>query len=147
MVIKYSPGLGVKSGELGALAAELSEANALLQELDRRKDEFLTTVSHELRTPLTSIRSFSEILFDNPDIGLAERRKFLTVIVKESERLTRLINQILDLAKMEAGSIDWEMQHLDTRAVIEEALTVTSTLFSEKSASLAVEIGGDLQLA
>src|SRR3546814_20787822 len=47
---------------------------------------------------------------------------------------------------MEAGSIDWEMQHLDPRAVIEEALTVTSTLFSEKSARLAVEIGGDLPM-
>ncbi|HEY9549660.1 MAG TPA: ATP-binding protein, partial [Kiloniellaceae bacterium] len=145
-VIKYSHGLEQKSRELEALAAELREANARLQELDRMKDEFLSTVSHELRTPLTSIRSFSEILFDNPDIGLAERRKFLTVIVKESERLTRLINQILDLAKMEAGSIDWEMQHLDPRAVIEEALTVTSTLFSEKSARLAVEIGGDLPM-
>src|SRR3546814_18654859 len=95
---------------------------------------------------MTRIRAFSEILFDNPDIGLAERSKFLAVIEKESERLTRLINQILDLAKMEAGSIDWEMQHLDPRAVIEEALTVTSTLFSEKSASLAAEIGGDLPM-
>src|SRR3546814_10539609 len=95
---------------------------------------------------MTRIRAFSEILFDNPDIGLAERSKFLAVIEKESERLTRLINQILDLAKMEAGSIDWEMQHLDPRAVIEEALTVTSTLFSDTSARLAVEIGGDLPM-
>src|SRR3546814_8067786 len=110
------------------------------------KDEFLSTVSHELRTPLTSIRSFSEILFDNPEIDIGDRSRFLAVIVKESERLTRLINQILDLAKMEAGSIDWEMQHLDPRAVIEEALTVTSTLFSETSARLAVAIGGDLPM-
>jgi hypothetical protein len=143
-VIEYSHGLELKSRELEALTAELREANERLQQLDRMKDDFLSTVSHELRTPLTSIRSFSEILFDNPDLGLGDRRKFLAVIVKESERLTRLINQILDLAKMEAGSIDWEMEHLDSRAVVEEALAVTSALFAEKSARLEVQIGRDL---
>ena len=143
-VIEYSHGLEQKSRELEALTAELREANERLQELDRMKDEFLSTVSHELRTPLTSIRSFSEILFDNPDLGVGDRRKFLTVIVKESERLTRLINQILDLAKMEAGSIDWEMETLDPRPVIEEAIAVTSALFAEKSARLEVQIARDL---
>src|SRR3546814_7408812 len=103
------------------------------------KDEFLSTVSHELRTPLTSIRSFSEILFDNPEIDIGDRSRFLAVIVKESERLTRLINQILDLAKMEAGSIDWEMRQLDPRAVIEEAIAVTSALFADKAARLRSE--------
>jgi len=143
-VIEYSHGLEQKSRELEALTAELREANARLQELDRMKDEFLSTVSHELRTPLTSIRSFSEILFDNPELGILDRRKFLAVIVKESERLTRLINQILDLAKMEAGSIDWEMQHFDPRTVIEEAIAVTSTLFADKAARLEVQIAGEL---
>src|SRR3546814_17341102 len=102
-VIEYSHGLEQKSRELEALAAELREANASLQELDRMKDEFLSTVSHELRTPLTSIRSFSEILFDNPDIGLATPSKFLTVIVTERESLTRLHNQTLNLSPMETG--------------------------------------------
>jgi Na+/proline symporter/nitrogen-specific signal transduction histidine kinase len=139
-VIEYSHGLEQKSRELEALTAELRQANARLQELDLMKDEFLSTVSHELRTPLTSIRSFSEILFDNPDLEMEDRRRFLTVIVKESERLTRLINQILDLAKMEAGSIDWEMQHFDPRPVIEEAIAVTSALFTDKGARLEVEV-------
>jgi len=143
-VIEYSHGLEQKSRELEALTAELREANQRLQELDRMKDEFLSTVSHELRTPLTSIRSFSEILFDNPDLGVGDRRKFLTVIVKESERLTRLINQILDLAKMEAGSIDWEMENLDPQPVIEEAIAVTSALFAERSARLEVQVGHNL---
>jgi hypothetical protein len=58
--------------------------------------------------------------------------------------LTRLINQILDLAKMEAGSIDWEMQHFDPRTVIEEAIAVTSTLFADKAARLEVQIAGEL---
>ena len=143
-VIEYSHGLEQKSRELEALTAELREANERLQELDRMKDEFLSTVSHELRTPLTSIRSFSEILFDNPELGMGDRRRFLTVIVKESERLTRLINQILDLAKMEAGSIDWEMENLDPQPVIEEAIAVTSALFAERSARLEVQVAQKL---
>jgi signal transduction histidine kinase len=143
-VIEYSHGLEQKSRELEALAAELRGANARLQELDRMKDEFLSTVSHELRTPLTSIRSFSEILFDNPDLGVGDRRKFLAVIVKESERLTRLINQILDLAKMEAGSLDWEMESLDPREVVEEAIAITSALFAERASRLEVQIAREL---
>jgi signal transduction histidine kinase len=143
-VIEYSHGLEQKSRELEALAAELRGANARLQELDRMKDEFLSTVSHELRTPLTSIRSFSEILFDNPDLGVGDRRKFLAVIVKESERLTRLINQILDLAKMEAGSLDWEMESLDPREVVEEAIAITSALFAERASRLEVQIAPEL---
>jgi signal transduction histidine kinase len=58
----------------------------------------VTTVSHELRTPLTSIRSFSEIVHDYPDLPVEERREFLQIIVQESERLTRLLNDILDTA-------------------------------------------------
>ncbi len=143
-VIEYSHGLEQKSRELEALTAELRGANARLQELDRMKDEFLSTVSHELRTPLTSIRSFSEILFDTPDLGVGDRRKFLAVIVKESERLTRLINQILDLAKMEAGSLDWEMESLDPREVVEEAIAITSALFAERASRLEVQIAREL---
>ena len=69
----------------------------------------MATVSHEIRTPLTSIRSFSEILRDNPDLEAAQRQEFVTIIVQESERLSRLINDILDLAKMEADTTDWQI--------------------------------------
>jgi signal transduction histidine kinase len=130
--------------ELEATTAELRAANERLKELDRLKDDFLSTVSHELRTPLTSIRSFSEILFDNPDLDTEERSRFLTIIVKESERLTRLINQILDLAKMEAGRMEWELDDIDPRAVIEEALAVSSGLLAEKSIRLEVKLDSHL---
>ena len=91
-VIEYSHRLEQKSRELENTTQELRAANERLQELDEMKDDFISTVSHELRTPLTSIRSFSEILSDNPDLDIAERERFLTIIVKEAERLTRLIN-------------------------------------------------------
>ncbi len=143
-VIEYSHGLEQKSRELEATTAELRAANERLKELDRLKDDFLSTVSHELRTPLTSIRSFSEILADNPDLEKPERERFLTVIVRESERLTRLINQILDLAKMEAGSMDWHMADLDPAGAIKDALDVTGGIFADKAIRLQLRIAEPL---
>ena len=143
-VIEYSHGLEQKSRELEATTAELRAANERLKELDRLKDDFLSTVSHELRTPLTSIRSFSEILGDNPDLDLQQREKFLKIIVKESERLTRLINEILDLAKMEAGRMDWQMDDIDPRSVIEDAMAATSGLFTDRPIRLDVDFAGPL---
>ena len=108
-VIAYSHELEHKSRELMAATAELRAANERLKELDRLKDDFVSTVTHELRTPLTSIRAFSEILHDNPGLDADERQKFLNIIIHESERLTRLINQVLDLAKLESGRAEWQV--------------------------------------
>ncbi len=135
-VIEYSHRLEEKSRELEAATRKLRAANERLKELDRMKNEFVSTVSHELRTPLTSIRAFSEILQDNPDISPEEHGKFLGIIVKESERLTRLINRILDLAKLEANRVEWNPESTDLRGVVEEALLATSQLFQEKSVRL-----------
>ena len=114
-VIAYSHELEQKSRELMAATAELRAANERLQELDRLKDDFVSTVTHELRTPLTSIRAFSEILHDNPDLDADERQNFLNIIIQESERLTRLINQVLDLAKLESGRAEWRVAEVDLR--------------------------------
>jgi signal transduction histidine kinase len=127
-LIVYSRRLEEKSRELEAATNELRAANERLKELDKLKDDFVTTVSHELRTPLTSIRSFSEIVHDYPDLPIEERREFLQIIVQESERLTRLLNDILDLAKMEAGKIEWHMADIVPRAAIEQALAATKGL-------------------
>ena len=106
-VVVYSHRLEQKSRELEAATAELRAANERLKELDRLKDDFVSTVTHELRTPLTSIRAFTEILLDDPDVDAEQRKKFLGIITKEAERLTRLINQVLDLAKIESGKAEW----------------------------------------
>ncbi len=135
-VLEYSHQLEEKSIELEAATEELQEANRRLKELDRLKDEFVSTVSHELRTPLTSVRAFSEILHDNPEMNEAERRKYLDIMVKETERLTRLINEVLDLAKIESGRADWYMENIDLAEVLKEAIEATSQLFREKSVSI-----------
>jgi len=139
-VLAYSRQLEQKSRELEAATNELRGANQRLQELDRLKDDFISTVTHELRTPLTSIRAFSEILNDNPRLDGAERAKFLGIIVKESERLTRLINQVLDLAKIESGAAEWHSSEIDMREVLEESATAVSQLFKERKVELMLEL-------
>ena len=139
-VIEYSHRLEQKSRELEAATAELRAANLRLTELDSLKDDFIATVSHELRTPLTSIRSFSEILADNPEIDRGQRDKFLSIITSESRRLTRLIDEILDLARMEAGRMVWDMADFDPRPAIEDALAATASLFAEPGITLEVEM-------
>ena len=139
-VIAYSHQLEQKSRQLEAATAELTAANERLKELDRLKDDFIATVTHELRTPLTSIRSFSEILHDNPELDQDQRLKFVSIIVKESERLTRLINQVLDLAKLESGKAEWHSTELDLNTVISEAVSTTSQLMREKGVELTLDL-------
>jgi len=136
-VIAYSHQLEEKQRELEAATASLRAANERLQELDRLKDDFISTVTHELRTPLTSIRAFSEILHDNPELDPAERHRFLGLVIKESERLTRLINQVLDLAKLESGLAEWHSAQIDLREIVDDAVGATSQLF--KSRGVAIE--------
>lgn len=139
-VLEYSRQLEQKSKELERASTDLKAANARLTDLDRMKDDFLSTVTHELRTPLTSIRSFSEILHDSPDLDIAERQHFLTIIIRESERLTRLINQVLDLTKIETGRMKWQMTDVDLRDVIDHAVTALHQLFDERRIALDVRL-------
>ena len=131
-VVAYSHRLEQKSSELEAATAELRAANERLQELDRMKDDFVSTVTHELRTPLTSIRAFTQILYENPDVDLEQRVKFLGIITRETERLTRLINQVLDLARIEAGRAEWRVAGVDMRALLADALARMSQVFQER---------------
>lgn len=132
------------SQRLEAATAELKAANERLTELDRMKDDFISTVTHELRTPLTSIRSFSEILFDNPGIDEAQRLEFLAIIIKESERLTRLINQVLDMAKMESGRMTWHFVMVEPRQLIQDSIAATGALFEDRRVTLETRLADDL---
>jgi Na+/proline symporter/signal transduction histidine kinase len=140
--LAYSRQLEQKSRELETATNELRSANRRLQELDRLKDDFISTVTHELRTPLTSIRAFSEILSDNPALDDAQRAKFLGIIVKESERLTRLINQVLDLARIESGNAEWQPGEIDMREVVDDAVAAVGQLFRERNVEVTVRTPG-----
>lgn len=138
--IQYSRMLETKSRELEQTTTQLQAANERLKELDSLKDDFLNTISHELRTPLTSIRAFSEILSETPDISEDESSRFLLVIRRESERLTRLIDQVLDLAKMESGQMDWTLANVDSRPIIEGAVAGMSGLMHERGVTMKVDL-------
>ncbi|MGM0985866.1 MAG: ATP-binding protein [Pseudomonadota bacterium] len=129
-----------KSRELARTSEELRAANERLRELDRLKDEFVAMVSHELRTPLTSIRAFAEILRDNHDLPDEKRRHFLDVVVRESQRLSRLIEEILDLARLESGRLTLEPRRLDLVALARHSVDAVQRLQEDRGVSLAVEI-------
>lgn len=136
----YSRELEVKQQELEAATTELREVNERLRELDRMKDDFVSTVTHELRTPLTSIRALSEMLHEDPKLELNDRVRFLGIIVNEAERLTRLINQILDMAKLESGRAEWTTVEVDLGEVARETMDSVGQLFREKGVALDSEI-------
>jgi signal transduction histidine kinase len=141
----HSKALERKSNELEAATRELRQANEKLMEVDRLKDDFMSTVTHELRTPLTSIRAFSEMLHDDPDMSADDRTKFLGIIVGEAERLTRLINQILDFAKLESGRVEWEVERLDLRPLLSATAESIGQLFRDKGTVFVLELPEDQQ--
>jgi Na+/proline symporter/nitrogen-specific signal transduction histidine kinase len=128
------------SRQLMKTSAELRAANERLKELDRLKDEFLSTVSHELRTPLTSIQSLAEILRDYPDTDEQQKQKFLGIMIKEIQRLARLINQVLNFQKIESGRMQWQIGSVDLRKVIEDAVAASSQLVTNKQIRLQVDL-------
>ncbi len=118
---------------------ELEEAYRELQTLDAMKDEFISTVSHELRTPLTSIKGAAEILLNYRDVDPATELEFLGIINNESDRLTRLINDVLDLARIESGEIEWHISTVHLASIIETAVNGTHAITVQKN--VTVEIG------
>ena len=134
----YSRELEEKSLSLQRATAELRAANEQLKSLDKLKDDFMSSVTHELRTPLTSIRALAELMVDEAAMDDGQRHQFLRIIVGETERLTRLVNQVLDMAKIESGSVEWRNSEVDMRALLTQAAQTTSEMFRERGASLTL---------
>ncbi|MCG8605262.1 GAF domain-containing protein [bacterium] len=141
------------------LFEEAEQARASAEEANEAKSAFLSTVSHELRTPLTSVLGFAKIVKKRledrvfpqvrSDNGKTERAmqqvsENLEVVVSEGERLTTLINNVLDLAKIEAGKIEWNMENVAVSKIIARAATATSALFDAKPLKLVQDIEPDL---
>ncbi|MEL6477939.1 MAG: sensor histidine kinase [Pseudomonadota bacterium] len=125
-LIETSRQLAEKSAQLARAARQLREANERLKRLDAQKDDFLSQVSHELRTPMTSIRSFADILRVNEGLTPEDRARFTSIIHAESIRLTRLLDEILDLSQLEAGRQPPVLGAVDPAAATRDAVdTIT----------------------
>ncbi|MCT7993687.1 AAA family ATPase [Laspinema olomoucense] len=129
------------------------------KEIDRMKTDFISTVSHELRTPLTSVVGFAKLIqkklqdkilpsFQESDRktqkAVAQVGDNINIIISEGERLTNLINDVLDIAKMEAGKVDWQMQPLAVSELVERAFSATSSLFENSGLEQIREIESGL---
>lgn len=134
------------NGVLKIKQQELEEANYKLKELNRYKSEFLAIMSHELRTPLTSIIAFTEILLnDIPDERETEKQN-LEEIRANSENLLKLINNILDLAKIEAGRQELKLEFVDMADVIGSVDSIISPLARKKGIQFTTEINPQVPL-
>ncbi len=120
-IMEYSSRLEAKSREQEATARALREANAKLTAISIQKDAFLSQISHELRTPMTSIRAFSEILSE-PDLEDAQRTRYAGIIHDEAMRLTRLLDDLLDLSVLENGQVTLNVGTGPLSALIERAI-------------------------
>ncbi len=121
-ILEYSNQLEAKSAEQERTARQLREANEKLLALSVQKDGFLSQISHELRTPMTSIRSFSEILMADEAMGPEDRLRYSRIIHDETKRLTRLLDDLLDLSVLENGQVTLNMGEETIGAVLDRAV-------------------------
>ncbi|MCI0811451.1 MAG: hypothetical protein J4O10_07860, partial [Chloroflexi bacterium] len=133
-IISYSLVPVPDAGYVNIYGRDITEA----KEVERLKDEFISTVSHELRTPLTSIKGAAEILLNYPDEDPATQAEFLGIIDSESDRLTRLINDVLDLARLDSGQMRWHMSQADLVSVIGTAVDSTHALTVQKNVTVKI---------
>ncbi|MEM6373422.1 MAG: HAMP domain-containing sensor histidine kinase, partial [Pseudomonadota bacterium] len=121
-IMEYSSRLEAKTNEQARTARQLREANEKLTQISVQKDAFLSQISHELRTPMTSIRSFSEILRDTEAMGPVEKTRYASIIHAEAMRLTRLLDDLLDLSVLENGQVSLRYESGRMTDVLEKAI-------------------------
>jgi len=118
----------------------LKQRKSVLEELNRLKSEFVANISHEMRTPLASIIGFSETISSDPDMPAEMRQEFTEIILKEGKRLAKLINDILNISRLETGEIELQRKEIDIVAVLKNVVNKFSSAASEKNIQLNLSI-------
>jgi len=129
------------------LSEELKQRALELEELDRLKSAFLANMSHELRTPLNSILGFTDVMLEGLDGALTDyMNNDLRLIQKNGQHLLHLINDVLDMAKIESGRMNLLPETFKVHSLFEEVTSITSTLASEKNVSLFIQEDSDQEI-
>ncbi|WP_088323427.1 sensor histidine kinase [Polaribacter tangerinus] len=135
-----------KSNELSSLASQLKEANENLIAQDHQKNEFLDTVAHELKTPITGIRAATELIIDDKKMPVKMRTQFLQNILQDSDRLSRLIFNILDFEKLSSERDYLQLEYLNIKDTILKALNSISQIANKKNVQLFFDDKEDFYL-
>ena len=133
--------------EINQTAEQLRRANDELQELNRLKSDFIAVVSHELRTPLASIIGYVDLMLDEKTGALNEAQaQYLRVIERNTDRLSHLVNDILDISRLEAGRMDLSLVPLDAAELIQETVVTMQPQAQTRGIELSASIAEGLPL-
>ncbi len=136
--------LNHKNMNLQTALESLTEVYEKLRDYDGKRTKFLSNVSHELRTPLSSIRSYSEILLNYDDIDNDTGKEFIQIINMESERLSILVNEVLDLVRIESGKVELNISQVSPALLIEESVRVIKPMADDKGLTLNRQENGNI---
>jgi signal transduction histidine kinase len=137
--------LAERTGELQSANRDLAEQNRRIQQADRLKSEFLANMSHELRTPLNAIIGFAEIMHDGKAGPVsAQHREYLGDVLTSARHLLQVINDILDLSKVEAGKMEFRPTRVNLALVVQEARAIVRTMAAKKRINLRSDIDASL---
>lgn len=137
-VVEQNQELEQKTWQLELLSGELKKANDKLEAADAQKDDFIRTVTHEFRTPLTAIKSLTEIINDHDDLSTEEKGQFLETIIEETDRLSRMVNEILEIEKYESGKQILNTKDLELKQLGEAVKNRLLAVAKEKNIHLLI---------
>ncbi len=132
-------------GELGMLAASFNQMTVALGEMDEVQSSFISDVSHELRTPMTIISGFVEGVLDGT-IPEEEHKKYLEIVLSEIKRLNRLVNDLLEMSRLNSGKIEYKMVPFDITESMRKAIVAFEQSISEKKIDIEVEFDSDCMM-
>ncbi len=132
-----------KTGELNESNRLLRDANTKLKELDKLKSDFLSMVSHELRTPLTAMKVSSELLLED-DSKPASRKELVQILIRNNDRLIRLVNNLLDISVIESGKLKYNKEIVDLHDIIDTAVGTIKSQYEKKRLNITTYIPENL---
>jgi len=112
--------------------------------MDKMKSDFISVVSHELRTPLTTIKAFIELIIMKPAMPEQQKKKLLSTINTETDRLARLIADLLDLARIESGSMKWRVEAVFIEALVSDVIADMGLFFENKGLRVTTNFSAPL---